>query len=282
MNMVEDVVAGACKILEDAYRKNRDGTDYKKAVDWFDMKKSHTDDVVEACKEIVAEDKELKGLDDEVKEYAVASSILHDVGRFYEYEGEKCLSHDIDHGDFGDKVLKDIYNFNVPLINLAVKHHNKISDNSLFDDNEYKKLSGSDKKIALLLLKITKDSDKVANLRLFGNYGVQFSRRQRQLYISSKIKNALKEKKLINSSMRETCFDSALTYMAWQFDINYNASFEIIRKERLNDKFYGKVLDYIEVVYSDLVSGGDGNVEKLDEQKAKLISDLQETRSYFV
>lgn len=276
------IVEEAYRILEDAYRKNRNDTKYKHVIEWFDMKKSHTDDVVEACKEIIEKDGELKGLSGQIKGYATASSILHDIGRFYEYDGEKCLSHEVDHGDFGDKVLRGVYDFNTSLVNLAVKHHNKISDDTLFVDKEYKKLSGDDKEIELLLLKITKDADKIANLRLFGNYGVQFSRRQRQLYISSKVKNALKDKKLINSSMRETCFDSALTYMAWQFDINYDASFDIIRNEKLNDKFYSKVFDYVDTVYDNLVASGDGDIGKLDEQKAKLIKDLQETREYFV
>lgn len=265
-------------VLEKAYEIYKDSINKKqKSVEKINDIEAHIGDVVEACAYLLDNEPKLVGLGKEVRDYAIASALLHDVGKFYDSKE--------DHGDLGYKVLVDLYNFNIPVINLAVKHHNKkdrSNNSSLMDDEGYLKLSDEDKELCLLLLKITKDADKTANLRMLPiRGGAEYSKGLRELYISDTVKKTVVRKELVDYSDTGTCFDDFLCWTAWQFEISFETTLNIIEEEKLTDGFFKKIFEYVDVVYNDLVAQG-SELEKLDRQKAKLIEDLKEVRKYFV
>lgn len=266
------------KVLERAYEIYKDSVGKKqKSLEESNDIEGHISDVVEACDYLLNNDIKLVDLDGVVKEYAIAAALLHDIAKFHNLKG--------DHGDLGHEILNKEYNFNIPVVNLSVKHHNKkdrSSNSSLMDDEEYSELSNEDKTLCSLLLKITKDADKTANLRMLPIHGgVKYSKGLRGLYISDIVKKTVARKELVDYSDTKTCFDDFLCWTAWQFEINFKTTLGIIKDENLTDGFFRKIFEYVEVVYNDLAGEG-RELEKLDKQKAKLIDNLKKIREYFV
>lgn len=173
-------------------------------------------------------------LSDEDIEIAKLIGLLHDIGKFsQEYKNK-------DHGDLGAEILiKDDYIRNYiketkydNIILKAIKNHNKFAIENGLNDKE------------LLFSKIIRDADK---LDIFYE-GVEFFwTRQDEIQsvssskISPEIMEQFKAKRTIDRKQIKTPVDGVLSFLSFIFDLNFEFSYNRIRKqkyiERILEKF---------------------------------------------
>lgn len=188
-----------------------------------------------------------EGLKEEDVVLANVIGLLHDIARFYQWTNYKTYvdSKSIDHGDYGEIILKeekfldefDIKDEEKEIIYKAIINHNKYDiDNSL---NERE----------LLHAKIIRDADKLDIMKeqcnkLTKNFDE----------INPKIKEDLLNQKLVNNDNTHGEVDYLLRCISFTFDINFKCSLIFLKQENiLENKFnlleiYANNIDEIEEI----------------------------------
>ena len=166
---------------------------------------------------------------------ATLIGLLHDIARFEQYTKYHTFkdAESIDHGDLGAEILKkDIKKYIETdeydeLIQLAVKNHNK-----------YKIQEGLTQKQEMFA-KIIRDADK---LDILYESTCMFWKGRENLVEESKITPEIIEEFKRNESVdiryRKTPIDEIVSVVAFIFDINYPATFEIIDKDEVVETIF--------------------------------------------
>ena len=202
------------------------------------LKKNHTLRVVSLCEEIA---RELKLSQEEI-ELVKLCGLLHDIGRFEQinrYDSYDDLS-TLDHGDVGEMILKKdklINRFskdNHNTILRAVKYHNKYRvPNTLNEKNK-------------LFVNITRDADKIDILnymeyeditKLFDFESIMHDD------MSDIVYDEMLQSKVVNRYDAKTTLDDYMLEIGFVYDVNYDISVQLIKKNQSMDKLYNLVKD---------------------------------------
>jgi len=171
-----------------------------------------------------------KGLKLRQQEIEVATLIglLHDIARFEQYMryGTYRDIESIDHGDFGAEILEDNirrYTENTKydeIIIKAVKNHNKFKiEEGLTAKQE-------------LFAKIIRDADKIDIFyQSVNRFWKGKENEVENSTISEYVVHQIKEFSQIKRRREETSIDNVITVIGFIFDLNFKASFEILKKE---------------------------------------------------
>lgn len=173
-------------------------------------------------------------LSDEDIELATVIGLLHDIGRFKQYEMfGNFKDSNIDHADLGVKILFEdnlIEKFNIDkkyykIIEFSIKNHNKFEIENV-DDKKF-----------LLQAKIIRDADKIDILKA---YTIFKDRKLKECdeNITDKVKEAFLSKRQIKFDELKNSNDNNIFRIAFIFDINFKASLELIKKEKVLEKTF--------------------------------------------
>ncbi len=217
---------------------------------WVQMKYTHSLDVYKVSEYLLKNDLALSKLDEKYKLYGKLGALLHDIGRAYEI-GDKKLN-GIRHGYFGaENILKDIEKEDNPFILLSFKYHDILdAENKTRNDLKESGLSQEEQEIVIKLLKLVMDSDKLANFKLFQNCNREYLLNLKgDLYITEKCFEDFKNKKLIDKNDRNTNLDQYLSYITWCYDLNFQASKDLVLKENYMGGIIKRMKDDILTLY---------------------------------
>jgi len=213
-----------------------------------EIKRWHTMRVAENCKKIAIE----LGLQEEQIELAELIGILHDIGRFEQYQifdkntNLKTLdvTKKFDHGREGVKVLKkDDY------IRKYIKDdkYDQIIYTAILEHNQYELSDGLSKEEELFS-KIIKDADKLdlmyEGVEVYWKTP-EWIEKIEEGKLSEKILESFYEQKLADNRNRKDEIDQILKIASFVYDINFKCSYEIIKEnnyitkmiDRFNFKF---------------------------------------------
>jgi len=224
----------------------------------INLKKDHT---YRVYKEIIRLGKSLN-LNKGDLNLAKAIAILHDVGRFeqYDYYHTFSDSKSEDHAQLGIKilrqnqVLKESDQPTSELILSTISYHNRVS----LPQNETER--------CLFFTKLLRDADKLDILYVVTEYyhnNNEYTNDSLELelpddpQISNEVYNDLMAGRIVNARHLRTLTDFKLLQMAWIYDINFSLTFQLIRQigymEKIRDvlpqsdkvqKIYSKVKSY--------------------------------------
>lgn len=212
--------------------------------DKVNLKVVHTYGVVEASEYLANE----LGLDEENTNLAKLIALLHDIGRFEQAKMSKDVydnadSTFFDHAEYGVKILFEdnlIRNFVEEntydnIIYKSILNHNKLKISEGLNDSE------------LLHAKIVRDADKIDNFRvkLTESFKVLLGTSDTEIIfndiISEKVYETFMSKNLINVSDAKTYLDRWATYIAFIFDMNFDASLKKLNSEDMVNKCFNRI-----------------------------------------
>ena len=201
------------------------------------LKITHTYEVLSSAKYIA----DKLSLSKEDNDLACLIALLHDIGRFEQLKEYDSYDDTLgmDHAEFGLKYLFEENNIR------------KFIDEDVFDEIIYKAILNHNKiKIneeglserEILHAKIIRDADKLDNFRvkekesfvaLFGE-GISEDL-VGTMDITDKIYKTFEEYKLIKYSDRKNFMDHWICFIAFIFDLNFNASLEFVKEKNYID-----------------------------------------------
>lgn len=218
---------------------------------WVSMKYTHSQDVFKMSQYLIENDEVLKKLDNKYKLYGQLSALLHDIGRAYEVGDMKDKVKP--HGYYGaDIILKQVEKENNPFILIPVKYHGdlKAEENARKELEEIDNLSDEEKEIVIMLLKLVMDSDKLANFKMFKKfdrkYFVNLIGLDEKPYISDECFESFKNRELVSLKDRKTVLDKILLTICWIYDLNYQASIDLVKKEKHLEDYLNLFEKYID------------------------------------
>lgn len=219
------------------------------------IKISHTKHVVDLANKLAKR----MNLDEEQTMLIKTIGLLHDLGRFPQYEKTKqyndTLTH-IDHAQLANNYLfleGHIKDFEIPekyheIIKKAIYNHNKLEIEDNLTEEE------------LFYAKLIRDIDKIDIFRVSAtNYEFTYEKN-----LTKKVKETFDNKKLIDDSEKQNDSDRMARLLAFIFDINFKESYEL-----LNDT------DNLELFLSS-VEVKKGFEQEFDELKEKARKYLEE------
>lgn len=167
-------------------------------------------------------------------ELATVIGLLHDIGRFKQYEMfGNYKDSNIDHAELGAKILFEdnlIEKFNIDkkyykIIEFSIRNHNKFEIEKI-DDERF-----------LLQAKIIRDADKIDILKA---YTIFKDRKLKECDepITDKVKEAFLNKSQIKLAELKNFNDNNIFRIAFVYDINFKVSLELIRKEKVLEKTF--------------------------------------------
>ena len=197
----------------------------------INIKEDHTKRV---CSEIIDIGKSLS-LNKEELRLAKVIALLHDVGRFKQYDryGTFSDAKSEDHAQLGTKiirqnhVLKKIDQPTSELIIRTISYHNRPT----LPQNETEK--------CLFFTKLLRDADKLDILYVVTDYYQNSSEHPNESLeleltnhpqISDEVYNDLISGKTVNAQHLKTLNDFKLLQMAWIYDINFPLTFQLIQQ----------------------------------------------------
>lgn len=201
-------------------------------------KQEHSLRVMEASRKIANK----LGLSEEQIWLASIIGLLHDIGRFEQYNRNNTYLNEmlLDHSNLGTKVLlendyikKYIDNEKyIPIVLVAIKNHNKFK----IEDNLSKE--------ELLFCKIIRDADKLDILYEGENIYWNTQREKANVEnskISIKIEQQFKVERQVKKlgNERNDTIDGLLILLSYIYDINFKETLEIVQKE----DYANKILD---------------------------------------
>ena len=174
------------------------------------------------------------------EEYKLATIIglFHDYGRFYQVENFNTYQDKIfDHGDYGAEQLilkRQIKNFvtqevEEQVIYDAIKNHNKYA----IDSNLQNK--------SLLFSKMIRDADKVDILESLSKGAIELD--EDESTITPEVKETFFNHQQLLSSLRRTKSDRMIGFLCLIYDLNYDWSYEYLKKYRIIDHIYDQIKD---------------------------------------
>lgn len=196
------------------------------------LKIKHTYEVVRMSEYI---SKELS-LSEEDIELAKLIALLHDIGRFEQVKRTSDFidNGDFDHADYGVKVLFEdglIRNF------IDDTKYDNIIKKAIYNHNKYKIDYGLEEK-ELLHSKVIRDADKLDNFRVketehLKNIFPSVYNPETLNYeeISDSVYNAIVNRRCIKSEDRKTQIDYWASYIAFIFDLNFEASLKYLKEK---------------------------------------------------
>lgn len=195
-------------------------------------KQIHSIRVMEISKQIA----EKLGLSQDEIELAKLIGILHDVARFEQFTKYNTFKdmQSIDHGDLGAEILaKDIRKY------IETKEYDEIIFKAVKNHNKFKIQEGLSEKEELFA-KIVRDADKID---IFYQSVERFWKGEEDVVENSIISKDLMEQfknfSQIKRRNKETEIDKIVMVIAFIFDMNFKASFQIIKQE----DYINKTLD---------------------------------------
>ena len=189
-------------------------------------KQEHSLRVMEISKEIA----EKLNLLEEEMQLATLIGLLHDIARFEQYKQYQTFkdSQSFDHGDYALTILeKDLRKY------IETEKYDNIIKKAIKNHNKYKIEDGLTEK-ELLFAKIIRDADK---LDIFYESAYIFWKGEEykveESKISSDMLDKFKEQKQIKKQPGKQIqpIDEIVLLIAFIFDMNFKASFEILQKE---------------------------------------------------
>ena len=222
-------------ILKNHYDKQQkvvDASGIKEDILWVKMKYAHSIDVFNIAEYLIDNDEELKKLTEDQKLYGKLSALLHDIGRAYEVgeTKEKVKPH----GYYGaDVILKQIETETNPFILIPVKYHGDLlaEENARKDLENIENLSNEDKEVIIKILYLVMDN---------------FTKR-----------------KLVKREDLKTMFDEFVFFISWFYDLNFEASKDLILKNNLMKTFIIKMQEKIDLIKPTATSE---QVKKIESQ----------------
>lgn len=214
--------------------------EFKKYVEQFDsdnemiaMKISHSYHVAELAKIL---GKRLELTEEEIN-LVKTIGLLHDIGRFVQYEKTKsynAATTKIDHGKVAtDYLFKEehIQDFAIPekyysIVETAIYNHNKLEIEEDLTEEE------------LFYVHLTRDVDKIDIFR----QEATIENKQLIEQITPKVKEAFFEHHLINIKEVKTKSDEILVELAYVFDIHFQESYALL-KDTDNLELYLSVIE---------------------------------------
>ena len=212
------------------------------SVEAIKMKYDHTMRVVGYAKKIV----DSETTDENLKRLGLIGALLHDIARFKQWTIYETYSDttSFDHGNMGFEILKEndyINNyvsndFEKEIILNAVKQHNK---KDLVLTNDYK---------TDFVAKVARDADKIdilvtqyslsdTNMFLYKNYLNEFGDfSDKQFEISDSVVERVLNHQLCTNEDAKFYFGAVIREMAFVFDLNFKASFKIIKDLKIMDE----------------------------------------------
>lgn len=176
------------------------------------------------------------GLSQEEIELATVIGLLHDIGRFEQFTQHNTYKdlNSLDHGDLGANILqKDIRKY------VEVEEYDEIIVKAVKNHNKYKIEEGLTKQEELFA-KIVRDADKIdifyESAEIFWK-GKEYQ--VEQSIISENIIEQFENSSQVKNNIHETEIDDIVKIIAFIFDINFKASFEILKE---ND-YINKILN---------------------------------------
>ena len=163
--------------------------------------------------------------------------LLHDIGRFEQLKKFSNYSDiNLDHGDFGVKLL-----FEYGLIDkfkINTKYHNIIKF-AIRNHNKYE-IEKTKSKRKQLFAKIIRDADKLDILRAYTIYN-DYNLKTDEKNIDINVKKDFYGNKLVKKIYLQSKNDVIVSSLAMIFDINDKNVIEMIKDDKLIDKFYDKL-----------------------------------------
>lgn len=165
-------------------------------------------------------------LTEEEKNLAKTIGLLHDIGRFVQYEKEQMYSDvktHIDHGKVAvDYLFKEghIKDFEIPekyyhLIAKAIYNHNKLEIEENLSEEE------------LLFAKFLRDIDKID---IFRQQGTSIENWVYKEPINASVKKSFDEHHLVNMKDVKNDTEYTVSQIAYLFDIYFKESFELLEE----------------------------------------------------
>lgn len=176
-------------------------------------------------------------LNDEDVILASIIGLLHDIGRFEQLKEFSSYSDiNLDHGEFGAKLLFEyglIDKFKIgkkyyDIIKFAIRNHNKY---------EVEKTRSKRK---MMFAKIIRDADKLDILRAYTIYN-DYNLKTDEKNINVNVEKEFYGNKLVKNSYLQSKNDVIVSSLAMIFDINDKNVLNIIKSDKLVDKFYKKL-----------------------------------------
>lgn len=199
----------------------------------IDLKAEHTRRVCEVIRDIG------KSLHLSPKDLYLAevSGLLHDIGRFEQYQRYRTFAdyRSEDHAALGVKVIREnrildgLDSASAKFLTQAVGCHNK----AWLPDGESSR--------CLFFLKLLRDADKVDIWRIVTEYYRDSSNNRNMTieldlpdidHISPPVYNALMGGRLVQMSDLKTLQDFKLLQIGWIFDVNFPRTFQIVRENK--------------------------------------------------
>lgn len=210
------------------YYENFDNSNYD-----INYKFNHSYRVMELSKKIAS----LLNLNNEDIMLATVIGLLHDIGRFKQFEMFNSYDDlNIDHADLGVEILFDkdlIENFKIDkkyyeIIRFAIKNHNKLYIENTNDDRK------------LLFAKIIRDADKIDILNAHAIHS-KYKLKECESDISDKVKEDFYKELPIKKIDLKNGNDQIILKFSFLYDINFKESFKIIKEQRLLNNLYNKI-----------------------------------------
>lgn len=227
---------------EKAFKEYLENYDMKD--DRVNLKVTHTYGVVKASEYLA---KELN-LDEEDTSVAKLIALLHDIGRFEQtkFSGDIYDIADkmfFDHAEYGVKIL---FEDNLIRKFVEVEKYDKIIYKAILNHNKLEIEQDLNEK-ELLHAKIIRDADKIDNFRvkLTESFEVLLGTSDTEVIfndkISDKIYNDFMSQKLININENKTYLDRWAGYIAFIFDMNFDASLKYLKEKDLVNKCFDRI-----------------------------------------
>ena len=183
------------------------------------------------------------GLPEEDRQLAQLIGLLHDIGRFEQLKRYNSFEPDtMDHASFGVQIL-----FEEGMIRQFVQDNtwDSIIRTSIAKHSDYK-LEGIEDSRELMHARIIRDADKLDNCRVKLEDPIETmlgvsAEEVGKTKISPEVMEQVYRKESILSQTRKTKMDYWISYLAYFFDINYEATFQIIREQNYVDRLINRI-----------------------------------------
>lgn len=186
---------------------------------------------------------ERMGLSGEDAELARLTALLHDIGRFEQLRRYNSFEPGVmDHAAFGVQIL-----FGEGMIRDFIEEEtwDAVLRTAIGRHSDFK-LEGISDKREFLHARIIRDADKLDNCRVKLEDSIETilevtAEEAGAEEISPEVMEQFLRRESILSGTRKTKMDYWLSYLAYFFDINFDASWEMIRENHYIEKLIGRI-----------------------------------------
>ena len=199
----------------------------------LDLKLAHTRRVSDAAKDIGKSE----GLSGEALYLAEAAALLHDIGRFEQFQKYKTFAdaRSEDHAALGvhvikkEGILQSIDDDKAQMILKAVRYHNKAV------------LPVTENETALFFMRLLRDADKVDIWYVVTDYYRHAHEGRNETLelnlpdaprVSDAVCRSLMKGDIVQMKDMRTLNDFKLLQMGWIYDVNFKRTFEIVKERR--------------------------------------------------